>query len=123
METNNMRSALGSRRTAPLKRLSAAAVLVAAGFATPAMASGDKVDPQFVYNSSLAATCASCHGTNGVSVADARVPWINTLTPKEIAKAMLEYKNGTRSGTIMPQLAKGYTEAQIEIIAQVLGKK
>lgn len=118
-----MRSALGSRRTAPLKRLSAAAVLVAAGFATPTMASGDKVDPQFVYNSSLAATCASCHGTNGVSVADARVPWINTLTPKEIAKAMLEYKDGTRSGTIMPQLAKGYTEAQIEIIAQVLGKK
>ncbi len=118
-----MRRSFGSRRTAPLKRLSAAAVLIAAGFSTSAMASGDKVDPQFVYNSSLAATCASCHGTNGVSVADARVPWINTLTPKEIAKAMLEYKNGTRSGTIMPQLAKGFTEEQIEIIAQVLGKK
>jgi cytochrome subunit of sulfide dehydrogenase len=118
-----MRRAFGLSRTWSLKRLGAAAVLVAAGFATPAIASGDKVDPQFVYNSSLAATCASCHGTNGVSVADARVPWINTLTPKEIAKAMLEYKNGTRSGTIMPQLAKGYTDEQIEIVAQVLGKK
>jgi cytochrome c553 len=118
-----MKRDFGSVRSGPLKRLSATVVLVAAGFATPAMASGDKVDPQFVYNSSLAATCASCHGTNGVSVADARVPWINTLTPQEIAKAMLEYKNGTRTGTIMPQLAKGYTVEQIEIIAQVLGKK
>jgi cytochrome subunit of sulfide dehydrogenase len=118
-----MKCNFGSMRKGSLKHLSAAAILVAAGFATPAMASGDKVDPQFVYNSALAATCASCHGTNGVSVADARVPWINTLTPKEMAKAMLEYKNGTRNGTIMPQLAKGYTDEQIEIIAQVLGKK
>lgn len=118
-----MKHALGSTRTRPLKHLSAAAILVAAGFATPAMASGEKVDPQFVYNSALAATCASCHGTNGVSVADARVPWINGLTPQEMSKAMLEYKNGTRNGTIMPQLAKGYTDEQIEIIAQVLGKK
>lgn len=117
-----MKRNLGSTRIGPLKHLSAAAILVAV-FAAPAMASGDKVDPQFVYNSSLAATCASCHGTNGVSVADARVPWINTLTPKEISTAMLEYKNGTRTGTIMHQLAKGYTDEQIEIIAQVLGKK
>ena len=45
-----MRRAFELSRTRSLKRLGAAAVLVAAGFATPAMASGDKVDPQFVYN-------------------------------------------------------------------------
>ena len=118
-----MKRDFGLVRNGPLMSLSAAAVLAAAGFATPAMASGEKVDAQYVYNSSLAATCASCHGTNGVSVEGARVPLVNTLTPQEITQRMLEYKDGTRSGTIMPQLAKGYTNEQIEIIAQVLGKK
>jgi len=33
------------------------------------------------------------------------------------------YKNGSREGTIMPQLAKGYTDEQLETIALQLGKK
>jgi cytochrome subunit of sulfide dehydrogenase len=35
----------------------------------------------------------------------------------------LEYKAGTRQGTIMPQLAKGFTDEQINAIAMLLGKK
>jgi cytochrome c553 len=34
-----------------------------------------------------------------------------------------EYKNGTRPGTIMPQLSKGYTDEQLETIALQLGQK
>lgn len=118
-----MKTETGLMRNRAFTRLSAAALFVAAGFAGPAMASGETVDPQYVYNSALAATCASCHGTKGVNAAGSRVPIINTLTHQEIAQRMLEYKDGTRNGTIMPQLAKGYTDEQIEIIAQMLGKK
>ena len=75
-----------------------------------------------VYHQSLAATCANCHGTNGVSVAGNRIAKINELTHAQIAQALRQYKSGEKSGTIMPQLAKGYTDQQIDIIAKVLGK-
>lgn len=101
----------------------AASLLTGLGVASPTLASSEAVNAQYVYNSALAATCANCHGTNGVSVAGNRIPLINTLTHEEIAQRMLEYKDGSRDGTIMPQIAKGYTTEQIEIIAQVLGKK
>jgi len=35
---------------------------------------------------------------------------------------LLAYRNGTQAGTIMPQIAKGYSEEQLKIIAQYLGK-
>lgn len=76
-----------------------------------------------LYHLSLAATCANCHGTNGVSVAGDLMPPINGYTASEIEARLKEYKTGARNGTIMPQLAKGYTDEQIKIIASVLGKK
>lgn len=63
----------------------------------------------------LAATCANCHGTNGVSVGE-----IESLAGKpkeEIARKMQEFKAGARPGSIMPQLAKGYTDKQIDVVA------
>lgn len=75
-----------------------------------------------LYNRSLAATCANCHGTNGVSVAGNRIPKINELSHQQIAEMLRQYKSGMKSGTIMPQLAKGYTEEQIDIVAKVLGR-
>jgi len=81
------------------------------------------IDATRLNNLSLAATCANCHGTNGVSVAGDLMPVINNLSANEIETKLKEYKAGTRNGTIMPQLAKGYTEEQIKIIAEVLGKK
>jgi len=111
------------QRTRTQSRRLAIGLLFGAGFATSTGAVAETVDPQYVYNSSLAATCASCHGTNGVSVAGNRVPLINTLTHDQITERMRAYKDGERTGTIMPQIAKGYTYEQIDIIAQVLGKK
>ena len=64
---------------------------------------------------SLAATCANCHGTNGVSVGE-----VASLAGKprdELVRRMQDYKKGTLPGTIMPQLAKGYTDEQIDLVA------
>jgi cytochrome c553 len=36
---------------------------------------------------------------------------------------LLAYKNGSREGTIMPQLSKGYSDEQLETIARQLGKQ
>lgn len=78
---------------------------------------------QRLYNQSLAATCANCHGTNGVSVPGVTVPMINQLSESVMYERLMEYKTGKREGTIMPQLAKGYTDEQLKTIASVLGKK
>lgn len=89
---------------------------------TSSIAVASDVNAERVYHLSLAATCANCHGTNGVSVAGDRVPKINELTHVQLAQIMRQYKSGEKTGTIMPQIAKGYTEEQIDIIAKVLGK-
>jgi sulfide dehydrogenase cytochrome subunit len=77
-----------------------------------AHASAQGGDPNAGRN--LAATCANCHGTNGVSVGT-----VESLAGKprdEIVRKMQEYRKGTKPGTIMPQLAKGYTDEQIEVL-------
>jgi len=76
-----------------------------------------------LYKSGLAATCANCHGTNGNGVVGASIPLINTFTSEQILTQLQAYKNGSREGTIMPQLTKGYTDEQLQTIALQLGKK
>ncbi len=64
---------------------------------------------------SYAATCANCHGTNGI----AKAPMVSLAgLPKEhIVTQMKAFKGGTRPATIMGQIAKGYTDEQIDSIA------
>ena len=63
----------------------------------------------------IAATCANCHGTNGMS--RGVVPSLAGQTTADIAAKMREFKQNQRPGTIMPQLAKGFTDAQIDAVA------
>ena len=86
-------------------------------------ASAQDIQAQRLYAQSLAATCANCHGTNGVSAPGATMPVINQLTSSAMYEQLQAYKTGARTGTIMHQLAKGYTDEQLKIIADVLGKK
>ena len=68
---------------------------------------------------SLAATCANCHGTDGRSVSTGVIPLAGL--PKDfIVSQMKAFKAGARPATIMHQLAKGYTDQQIEQIAAYL---
>jgi len=64
----------------------------------------------------LAASCAGCHGTNGVTQGNALPPLAGQ--PKDqLLAALKDFKAGKRPATIMTQLAKGYTDEQLEIIA------
>ena len=80
-------------------------------------------DASSLYHRSLAATCANCHGTDGHGVINGGMPLINNLTSDQILSRLKEFKSGAREGTVMPQLAKGYSDEQLEIIAKQLGKK
>lgn len=63
-----------------------------------------------------ASTCASCHGTNGVPLGEI-VPGLAGKSKDFIINTMKEFKTGKRDATIMHQIAKGYSEQQIELIA------
>ncbi len=65
---------------------------------------------------SLAATCANCHGTDGRSATKEVIP-LAGLPKSFLVDQMKAFKDGKRPATIMHQLAKGYTDAQIELIA------
>ena len=80
-------------------------------------------DASNLYKRGLAATCANCHGTDGKGVVDGGMPLINNLTSEQMFTQLKAFKSGAREGTIMPQLAKGYSDEQLETIANQLGKK
>ncbi len=65
---------------------------------------------------SLAATCANCHGTDGRSATKEVIP-LAGLPKSFLVDQMKAFKDGKRPATIMHQIAKGYTDAQIELIA------
>lgn len=84
--------------------------LVAWLFASPTIAADQTSPPYFVAN------CANCHGTDGKSV----TPIMPKLAGQErefILETLRAYKAGTRSGTIMPQLSQGYTDAEFAALA------
>lgn len=63
----------------------------------------------------LAATCATCHGTNGQSRGE--VPSLAGMPAERLAAALSGYKSGALTGTVMHQIARGYTDEQIALVA------
>jgi cytochrome c553 len=64
----------------------------------------------------LAATCFTCHGTDGRSV-DGVPPSLAGQHPQVMLQSLRDFRDGKRPATIMHQHAKGYTDAQLELIA------
>jgi cytochrome subunit of sulfide dehydrogenase len=76
-----------------------------------------QTDPKLGRN--LASTCANCHGTNGAARGEMKP--IAGLPAVAIEGLMAGYKSGSITGTtIMHQIAKGYTDDQIKLIAAYL---
>jgi cytochrome c553 len=69
----------------------------------------------------LAANCANCHGTTGN--AKGAMPSLAGQPKAYLVEQMKTFRDGKRAATIMPQLAKGYTDAQIEAIADFFSRQ
>lgn len=74
-------------------------------------------DAATLHTRALAATCAQCHGTDGRAVEGGALPSLVGLPAPYVVEQMKAFKGGTRSATVMHQLAKGYSDAQIERLA------
>ncbi|SNS55885.1 Cytochrome c553 [Noviherbaspirillum humi] len=64
----------------------------------------------------LAATCAGCHGTAGITRGDVLPPLAGQSKAALIA-SMKAFQSGQRPASIMHQIAKGYSDEQIEAMA------
>jgi sulfide dehydrogenase cytochrome subunit len=95
----------------PLRPLLVATTLALA--AAPVLAQ----NAQALNTRALAATCANCHGTQGVAVSNASVPGLAGMPASYMVEQMKAFKGGTRPATIMHQLAKGFSDAQIDAVA------
>jgi sulfide dehydrogenase cytochrome subunit len=98
-------------RTITLSMLALGVLIGAApAFAAPSVSAGER----------LAATCTACHGTRGNTVTSLGSAALPPLAgqPKEALLASLKaFKAGSRPATIMTQLARGYTDEQLEQVA------
>lgn len=70
-------------------------------------------DPNLARN--LAATCANCHGTNGHSVGG--MESLAGENKEKLMQKLMGFKSGEKPATIMHQITKGYTDAQLELIS------
>lgn len=93
-----------------------AAVALTAGLLALPMP-GQAQNAQTLPSQSLAATCAACHGTQGRAISGAAVPGLAGLPAAYLSEQMKGFKSGTRQATVMHQIAKGYSDAQIEQMA------
>ena len=69
----------------------------------------------------LSASCAGCHGSDGHSPGS--IPDISGKSADFIRTSMLEFKSGQRPSTVMGRQAKGYTDEEIELIAEYFGQR
>ena len=88
-------------------------LLVAALAGLPAIAAAQGGNPNL--GRDLAAGCAHCHGTNGASAGV-----FESLAGRpqdQIVAALNQFREGKKPATIMHQISKGYSDAQIAAIA------
>ena len=75
-------------------------------------------DAQILRTRSLAATCGQCHGTDGHAIDAAAVPGLAGLPASYVVEQMNAFKSGARTATVMHQIARGYSDAQIDQLAR-----
>jgi cytochrome subunit of sulfide dehydrogenase len=80
-----------------------------------ASAQAQPISPDPLQVRSWAASCSNCHGTNGQ--AQPGMASLAGQSKEDIIGKMREFKSGQRPATVMHQLAKGYSDSQIETIA------
>lgn len=68
----------------------------------------------------LVVNCFTCHGTDGMS--PGAMPSLNGKTSDYLLEKLRGFQDDSEENTIMGRIARGYSDPEIEAIAQFLGK-
>ena len=101
--------------------LSAAALAGAQQPAPPPAFAASNLSPMGVR--ALAANCAACHGTNGRPAPGSTLEGLAGKPKNELAMAMNQFRAGKKPATLMHQISKGYTEAEIDALADYFSRQ
>ena len=69
----------------------------------------------------LANTCYSCHGTDGRSAG--AMPSIAGKSPTYIVRMLKEFREEKRKATVMTRISKGFSDVEIESLAEYFSAK
>jgi cytochrome c553 len=89
-----------------------AAAFMGGGLALPASAQDANL------GRNLAASCVTCHGKNATGTGT-----LDGMPKDRLMQTMKDFKSGARPATLMHQLSKGYTEQQVELLAEYFSKQ
>lgn len=64
----------------------------------------------------LGASCEGCHGTDGNS--SGTIPAISGRSQEYLMEALSGFKSGERTATVMGRHVKGYTDEELQLLAQ-----
>ncbi len=70
-----------------------------------------------LHNRATAAMCANCHGTDGRTTEGSAIPSLVGMPKDYMMLQMKAFKDGTRPATVMHQITKGLTDAQVDTIS------
>lgn len=65
----------------------------------------------------LAATCANCHGSGGRAIPNSAVPGLAGMPGVYMLEQMKAFKSGARVASVMQQITKGFSDAQLDQLA------
>ncbi|MDA3870196.1 MAG: c-type cytochrome [Gammaproteobacteria bacterium] len=94
-----------------MRRLLRANLILLAAFAFASEVQASEITRAVMLSNS----CAACHGTDGNS--PGAMPSINGKSAQFISRALLEFREGKREATVMGRHASGYSDDEIQLIA------
>ena len=71
----------------------------------------------------LAANCAQCHGTEGRPAPGSRLPELAGRRREDLRALLAGFKEGSAPSTVMGQLARGYSDAEIDALADYFARQ
>ena len=92
-----------------------AAVTLASGLGS--LAHAQQQNAAQLHSRATAAMCANCHGTDGRTTEGSAIPSLVGMPKDYMVLQMKAFKEGTRPATVMHQITKGLTDAQVNSIA------
>lgn len=68
----------------------------------------------------MAVNCRNCHTLTSAE-SEREIPALERQNKAQIRQALLDYKYDRKAATVMPRLAKGYSDAELAALANYFG--